>query len=376
MSVTPGSPYGRASDAPDAPQVSAPDNPWIPVLGAVVAVAIGGLVFWQLNANRERIEASRLTDPTPGAAAISSADTPPPPPALAMTAAAPAAPPPAEPLPVALAPAPPPPPVDLEARLKSPSLIVDLSDVAKTPNAPLGGGLAPGQVAQALAPPRPPGVEARSGGASSDEQFAARFGVGGNDSAPARAARMHNQSFTLVQGSVIPAVLETAVQSDLPGFVRAVVSRDVRSFDGAQILAPRGSRLVGQYRAGVALGQSRAFVIWTRLIRPDGVSVDLAAPATDALGRGGIEGSVDTHFLERFGGAILLSLISAAGAAAGDDRDTQVIIASTRGAASDAASVALQNELAIAPTVSVPQGSPIRVFVTRDVDFSVLAPSP
>ena len=66
--------------------------------------------------------------------------------------------------------------------------------------------------------------------------------------------------FIIAQGAVIPAVLETAINSDLPGYVRAVVSRDVSSFDGKNVLVPRGSRLVGQYRSGVALGQSRAFV--------------------------------------------------------------------------------------------------------------------
>ncbi|MGQ4828530.1 TrbI/VirB10 family protein, partial [Enterococcus faecalis] len=78
--------------------------------------------------------------------------------------------------------------------------------------------------------------------------------------------------------------------SDLPGFVRAVVSRDVTGFDGNRVLIPAGSRLIGQYRSGLAAGQSRAFVIWTRMIRPDGVSVALGSPVTDTLGRAGLGG--------------------------------------------------------------------------------------
>ncbi len=363
----------------DTPQVAMPARPWVLPLGILAAVLLGALVFWQLSANRTRVDAQRMTDPAPNSQPIAGLDDVPPPPDLqtlaeATQAAQMAA------LPVTEAVMPPPPEAalagqqgDAEARYRSPSLIVDLSEAGRTPApgtaTPAGGaGLSAGAVAGALG-----GRTAGGAGAaklSSDEQFAERLGVGDADG-PTRAKRMPNQGYTVVQGAVIPAVLETAVNSDLPGYVRAIVSRDVRSFDGANVLVPRGSRLVGQYRSGVALGQSRAFVIWTRLIRPDGVGVELAAPGTDALGRGGLEGKVDRHFLQRFGGAILLSLITAGAQIAANDSDTQVIIASTQGAG-DAAATALQSDLSISPTVKVPQGAPIRIFVTRDLDFSVL----
>lgn len=361
--------FGGDDDV-ERPSVAMPARRWVAPLGILASVLLGVVVFWALNENRTRVEA-RLTDPAPNAQPASMDDIPPPPPmtmAQATETAQTAG------LPVSDAALPPPPPPqntsEADARLRSPSLVVDLSEAAPpaAPGAAQGQGLAPGAVASALSP-RTAGASAMS----SDERFAERFGVGGTEGA-ARATRLSNQGFMIVQGAMIPAVLETAVNSDLPGYVRAVVSRDVRSFDGARVLVPRGTRLVGQYRSGVALGQSRAFVIWTRLIRPDGVNVELAAPATDALGRGGLEGRVDRHFLQRFGGAILLSLITAgAQIAANDNSDTQVIIAATRGATTDAASVALQKDLDIAPTVKVPQGAPIRIFVTRDLDFSVLA---
>ncbi|MES1202594.1 MAG: TrbI/VirB10 family protein, partial [Pseudomonadota bacterium] len=145
--------------------------------------------------------------------------------------------------------------------------------------------------------------------------------------------------------------------------------RDVLSFDNSKVLIPRGSRLIGQYRSAVALGQSRAFVIWTRLVRPDGVSVQIADPGADALGRGGLEGHVDTHFMRRFGGAILLSLITAGANAATSDSDTQVIIANTRSVGDST----ITRGADIAPTVDVPQGAPIRIFVTRDLDFSTVS---
>lgn len=377
MSIDNGHRPRFGDDADDTPRVSVPSRPWVMPLVIAAALALGGVTFWQLSANRDRVEEARITDPAPNTQPISGMDDVPPPPDMTTLAAAAAAAP-TTPLVPETAPAAPPPPdpaaaaAEADQRYRSPSLIVDLSEAgaAPSPSGPARGGEGPALTAAGIA-----GAMAPRGGAdsnmSSDEQFAARLGVGEAGTAT-RARRLSNQGYMLVEGAIIPGVLETAVNSDLPGYVRAIVSRDVRSFDGVNVLVPRGSRLVGQYRSGVALGQSRAFVIWTRLIRPDGVGVNLSAPAADALGRGGLAGRVDRHFLQRFGGAILLSLITAGGQIGGGDSDTQVIIASTRSAAGDAASTALQRDLDIAPTVKVPQGAPVRIFVTRDLDFSVL----
>jgi type IV secretion system protein VirB10 len=180
---------------------------------------------------------------------------------------------------------------------------------------------------------------------------------------------IHDKGAMAPQGTLIPAVLETALDSDLPGFARAVVSQDVRSFDGSHVLITRGSRLIGEYRSATAQGQTRAFVIWTRLIRPDGVSIQLGSPGADDLGRGGMSGQVDRHFLERFGGAILLSVVNAGGTAlAGHSPGTEVVIGSSQ-QATGLASIANIGPANIAPTIKVPQGSPIRVFVARDLDF-------
>jgi type IV secretion system protein VirB10 len=96
--------------------------------------------------------------------------------------------------------------------------------------------------------------------------------------------------------------------------------------------------------------------------------MDLASDGTDDLGRGGLEGDVERHFLQRFGGAILLSLLSLGGEALSDG-NTQVVINSTQGV-SNAAGVALQSEITIPPTIEVPSGTPLRIFVARDLDFS------
>src|SRR5205823_14583713 len=89
------------------------------------------------------------------------------------------------------------------------------------------------------------------------------------------------------------------------GLARAIVSRDVRGYDGTKVLIPRGSRLIGEYRSEVAPGQNRAVIVWTRLMLPDGVIVSLNSPTVDPMGRGGIRASVNSHLLERVTGALL-----------------------------------------------------------------------
>jgi len=188
------------------------------------------------------------------------------------------------------------------------------------------------------------------------------------------AVQMQNLYGLIPQGTMISGVLETAIKSNLPGMVRAVVSEDVYSFDKSNLLIPSGSALVGQYRSAVRQGQSRVFVIWDRLIRPDGVSVDLASYGTDALGRSGMEGDVDTHFMERFGSSILLSLIDA-GVRVGveaADKDTATVAVNTGDDFSHASEIALKNSINIPPTVDVDQGERIKVFVGRDLDFSTV----
>jgi type IV secretion system protein VirB10 len=165
-------------------------------------------------------------------------------------------------------------------------------------------------------------------------------------------------------------VLETALDSDLPGFARAVVTRDVRSFDGSAVLIPRGTRVVGEYHSAATQAQTRAFVIWTRLLRPDGVSIQIGSPATDPLGRAGLNGSVDNHYLQEFGGAILLTVLNAGATALAGAPNTEVVIGSSVAGAGAAPVSSAFTPQQISPTIKVPQGTPIRIFVARDLDFS------
>jgi type IV secretion system protein VirB10 len=190
----------------------------------------------------------------------------------------------------------------------------------------------------------------------------------GNEQPPTtHAVALSDPGQIIAQGTLIPAVLETALNSDLPGFARAIVSRDVRSFDGSRTLVPRGSRLIGQYKSGLATGQSRAYIIWTRVLRPDGVSVQLGSPVMDEKGEVGLSGDVNRHFWQRFGSSILLSVVAGATSAISSGSSTVVI--GTSGAQS-AASAALEADAKIPPTIRVPLGTPIQVFAARDLDFS------
>lgn len=320
--------------------------------GVALIGAIGAVTFWAMNS-------ARLPDPQ----GVGNPQVPAPQAAAAVPATAPAQVPGA--VPAAVVPQADPAPAPVYAvqpsaasvpaanPYASPTMVFDASRSAFAPRlaeAPVvaGGAAAPGGA---------------TGGAG---EFASRIGgVGGG---PAQARAMVNPSTTITEGTLIPAILETAINTDVPGYVRAVVSQDVRSFDGKRILVPRSSRLIGQYQAGVQQGQRRAYVIWTRLIRPDGVSVNLASPAIGFDGTTGLEGDVNSHFFKRFGSGLLLSVVGGLGAIATGGVGGVIVAGGAQGAANSA----VQSQGQISPTIRVRMGEPIRVFTARDLDFSTV----
>jgi len=184
------------------------------------------------------------------------------------------------------------------------------------------------------------------------------------------ATRFANPGSTVPKGTVIHAVLETAFDSTRAGFARAVISRDVRSFDGARVLVPKGSKLLGDYQADLNHGQNRALIQWHRLMLPDGVMIDVDSPSVDALGRAGVKGKVNSHFFARFGGSILQSVLDigvqvATRKAAGDTLIVGVPIGSQE-------RIAPQGE--VKPTLKIRQGSSVAVLVARDLDFTGAMP--
>jgi type IV secretion system protein VirB10 len=308
--------------------------------GAFGVLMLGAVAF--LGLSKGRLESAK---PTHG-------DSPPPvsAPAALATAPIPATQAP-NPMPTTLAsPATAPPQPD--PALLTPVLVVDTA-AAQPPSPPPSA-----QSARAVQTP------VQAPGMTADELFAGR--VGSQDAQAAHSTVIGNPGATVPEGAIIAAVLETAVNTDLSGYCRALVSRDVRSFDGSTVLIPRGSRLIGQYRSGLSAGQTRVYILWSRLLRPDGVSIDLASPAADDRGESGVDGKVDAHTASRYGPTVLLSVLS--GALSALANRSSVTISSTQGA-QEASAIALQDGMKLSPTIRAPQGAPIQVFVTRDLVF-------
>lgn len=351
---------------------------WVAAGGVALA---GVVVLLALMQHRAEVAATRGGRPSSPQSEKTAAISAPPAPADfgAVEAVArgqgPAKPPPTDPPPIAPQAPPPVAPIadvavsaERAQRLKSPSVIIDLGAGAAPAAQSASTSASAVGPATALAGGAPTGGRAdpKMDALTGDERFAERVGSGEPDRA--RATRLHNTPTLAPQGTIIAAILETALNSDLPGFARAVVGRDVLGFDGSTVVIPRGSRLIGQYKSAVSQGQTRAFVIWTRVIRPDGVSIQIGSPGGDALGRAGLDGTVDRHFFERFSGSVLLSVVNAGVASLANRAGTQIVIGTAQEAAGAATAIAAPTP--IPPTIRVPQGTPIRVFVARDLDFS------
>ena len=214
--------------------------------------------------------------------------------------------------------------------------------------------------------PRDGAIEARL---NADEAFVRS---GAQVAEVTRAEVIANPSHTVPQGTMIQAVTETALDSSLPGAIRAIVSEDVHAFDGSRVLIPRGSRLIGRYRSDVALAQSRVMVAWDRIILPDNQSVQISAYGGDELGRSGTTGFVDTRFAERFGSAALISLIGALPAASAgqiEDEATADVASDVGSDLRDSTQSVMQDYLAIKPVIHVDQGTRITVMVDRDLEI-------
>ncbi|WP_100114348.1 type IV secretion system protein VirB10 [Snodgrassella alvi] len=192
--------------------------------------------------------------------------------------------------------------------------------------------------------------------------------------AKARAIQRGNQALVLTKGTGIRCALETRIVTTQPGFTRCQVTSDVYSADGTVLLLERGSRIIGEQTAALLQGQARVFVLWNEVETPNGVKVSLASPGAGALGESGHGAKVNYHFWQRFGGAIMISMISDLGdslsnkSSSGDNNN--ITYENTSQAAQEMATEALKNSINIPPTGIVNQGSIINVFVARDIDFS------
>ncbi len=183
-------------------------------------------------------------------------------------------------------------------------------------------------------------------------------------------------------GTVIPAALLTAINSDLPGEIIAQVTEPVYDHvTGRTVLIPQGARLIGQYDSQVAYGQARALVAWTRIIMPNGRSLNIGAMSgADLSGAAGLEDQVDGHFWQLARG-ILLSTVFSVGAASAQDasaRSSGALVLNSAGngisnGAEEVGQQITQRDLNRQPTIKVRAGWSLRVLVDRDM---ILAPYP
>jgi type IV secretion system protein VirB10 len=184
------------------------------------------------------------------------------------------------------------------------------------------------------------------------------------------ASLLPTQRLLLPQGSFIDCTLETAIDSTLPGMTTCITAADTFGADGKVVLLERGTKLVGETRGQVRQGQARVFVLWTQARTPTGVVVPLASPGTDELGRAGLAGEVDRHFWQRFGAAMMITLIDGAvqaGVQASARNGGTVIYAPS--SSQDVLTEVLKDTAAIPPTVIKRNGDRIQVLVARDLDF-------
>lgn len=246
---------------------------------------------------------------------------------------------------------------------------------ASSPMVAFGGGSGSGgavdAATSALGPiPGMEGMNPNERMQSGNEQFARQQAT---RAARERAQVIANPGHTITQGTMIQAVLETAINTDLPGAIRAIVSEDVHAFDGTRILIPRGSRVIGAYNDQTSLGQRRAMIVWNRIILPDAQTVEIGAYGGDSIGRAGVDGRVNTHFGARFGSATLISLIGLAPALALSDSDNDSNASDLAEAMSRTMSGAMAQTLGgylnRQPTITVNQGSLVTIMVDRDLEI-------
>ena len=176
----------------------------------------------------------------------------------------------------------------------------------------------------------------------------------------------------VMAGSVIAASLITGINSDLPGLVTAQVTENVYdTVTGSALLIPQGSRLIGTYDSVVAFGQSRALLVWQRIIMPDGSSIQIDnLPATDAAGYAGLEDDVDYHTWQLLKGIAMATLLGVGTELSFGSNVSDLVRAireSTQQNAAQAGQRLTEKNLNIQPTITIRPGWPLRIVVQRDI---------
>ena len=195
----------------------------------------------------------------------------------------------------------------------------------------------------------------------------------GSKTEPTRVTRLKNRHLTIEKGTFIDCILETRLDTSVPGMTACIIPQHVYSMDGKSLLIEKGSRALGEYRGSVQNGLERIFILWTEVRTPNGMIVKLDSPATDALGGAGASGFVDHHWWKRFGNALLFSIISDAfdfATAKAQEGSNNNYYGNTSDNMAALIEEAMQQAGNIPPTLTKNQGERMGIFVGRDIDFS------
>lgn len=209
-----------------------------------------------------------------------------------------------------------------------------------------------------------------SDGSASNNELGGRLNP--STTQPSRASMLQNPSFLLAKGQSIPCGTVSELDTTVPGMVSCQVSRNIYSVNRRVVLIDQGSFVTGSVQGGLSQGQARVFALWEEIRTPHNVRVPLNSPGTNRLGSSGIPGQVDTHFWERFGGAIMFSILSDAGTALVESANngSDIQLSSTASSSQALAQETLRNSINIPPTLYVSHGENVSIFVARDIDFS------
>lgn len=183
------------------------------------------------------------------------------------------------------------------------------------------------------------------------------------------------QSMTLSKGTVIECILETRVDTTVPGMTSCVIPRNIYSMNGRVLLVEKGTKAIGEYQGAVQNGLARIFMLWTELRTPNGVSIAINSPTADSLGGSGMGGYVDYHWWKRFGNALMFSMVQdgfqyIVNSANNSTNNGYVTYENTQNGMEEIIKEAMQQSGNIPPTLIKNQGERVSIFVARDLNFS------
>lgn len=274
-------------------------------------------------------------------------------------------------------------PADDRSRFDTPFVVNGEIQPGGRSSSPMGDALQIGKealAAQAQGGARMPSFSGGASGSGNEGGKGALSGMLTPTATPAvRAGMLGNLNLTVRKGTPAECVLQTKIVAMLPGLVKCRLTSPIYSANGKVILADRGSEFVGEQGGTMRQGQARLFVLWTQIDTPDGVTIPIDSPASDALGAAGVDGEVSNHWGERIGASLLLSVIDdafayqvakAGSSNSGNGTSGGVAYQNTQQQGQRIAEKVLDSTINIPPTLYKNQGEKISIIIARNLDFS------